>query len=150
MQGAGPRLDPVGRVLGGRYRVVRKIGSGGMGSVYEADQQDLNRKVAIKILHPHLSDDYELVERFRREAQAAAALGHPNIVGVIEFGNDPPDPPFLVMEHLTGQSLRELMDKEGKLPAKRIATSSPTTSSSFRSRRVARSPRSSTSASPSS
>jgi serine/threonine-protein kinase len=120
MQPGMPRLDPVGRVLGGRYRVVRKIGSGGMGSVYEAEQEDLGRKVAIKILHPHLSDDYELVERFRREAQAAAALGHPNIVGVIDFGNDPPDPPYLVMEYLTGQSLHELM-QSGPLPAKRLA-----------------------------
>jgi serine/threonine-protein kinase len=121
MQGGIPRLDPVGRVLGGRYRVANKIGSGGMGSVYEAVQNDLNRKVAIKILHPHLCDDYELVERFRREAQAAAALGHPNIVGVIDFLNDPPDPPFLVLEFLAGQSLRELMDKTGQLAAKRVA-----------------------------
>jgi serine/threonine-protein kinase len=121
MQAKIPMLDPVGRVLGGRYRVVRKVGSGGMGSVYEATQQDLNRSVAVKILHPHLADDYELVERFRREAQAAAALGHPNIVGVIDFNNDGPEPPFIVMELLKGQSLREVMEKSGPLQAKRVA-----------------------------
>ncbi len=111
----------VGSVLGGRYKIIRRMGAGGMGAVYEALQEDLNRRVAVKVLHPHLALDADLVERFKREAQAAAALGHPNIVHVTDFQVSPGQQPFLVMEYLTGKSFRELMKEEKRLPPKRTA-----------------------------
>jgi len=94
MSGGGKVEDRTGEVLGDRYRLVRRIGMGGMGSVYEAIQSDLGRRVALKILHPHLSLEPTLLERFRREALAAAALGHPNIVSVSELQSPVDHPPF--------------------------------------------------------
>jgi len=104
----------VGRVLGGRYRVVRVIGEGGMGAVYAAVQEDLQRRVALKVLHGDLSP--EDVQRFRQEALSAAELGHPNIVQVTDFQHRPGEPPFLVMEALEGESLRDLRAREPVLP----------------------------------
>ncbi|MEO6418406.1 MAG: serine/threonine-protein kinase, partial [Polyangiaceae bacterium] len=121
MDANGQTSELVGSVLGGRYRIVRRMGAGGMGAVYEALQEDLNRRVAVKVLHPHLALDADLVQRFKREAQAAAALGHPNIVHVTDFQVNPGEQPFLVMEYLTGKSFRELMKEETRLPAKRAA-----------------------------
>ena len=111
----------VGSVLGGRYKIIRLMGAGGMGAVYEAVQEDLNRRVAVKVLHSHLALDPDLVERFKREAQAAAALGHPNIVHVTDFQVNAGEPPFLVMEYLTGKSFRELMKEEKRIAPKRAA-----------------------------
>src|SRR5690349_11870896 len=82
-----PVTDPwLGKTLG-RYRIVRRIGRGGMGAVYEAVQENLGRRVALKVLHGHLTEDADLVARFRREAETAAGLSHPNIVQVTDFGN---------------------------------------------------------------
>ena len=106
-----------GRLLGGRYRVEQLLGVGGMGAVYAGVQEDLQRRVAIKVLHGELSLDD--VVRFRHEALAAAALGHPNIVQVTDFQTPPGEPPFLVMEALDGVSLRALIEKHGRLPAER-------------------------------
>lgn len=115
--------DFTGAILGsgGRYRTVRVIGRGGMGTVYEGIQQDLGRRVAIKILHPHLALNLDTVERFKREAQATAALGHPNIVQVTDCQWQPGGPLFLVMEFLTGTSLGQVMQAHGRLPARRVA-----------------------------
>jgi serine/threonine-protein kinase len=90
-----------------------------MGAVYEAVQEDLGRAVAVKVLHAHLAQMPDLVERFRREAQAAGALGHPHIVQVTDF--HPGDPPFLVMERLVGSSLKQVLKKSGPLPLERVA-----------------------------
>jgi serine/threonine-protein kinase len=109
-----------GALLGGRYRVVRRIGSGGMGAVYEAVQEDLGRRVAVKVVHPHLLEEPELLQRFRREAQAAAALGHPNIVQITDFSSTG-ETAFLVMEYLTGESLGEALRREATLPPQRVA-----------------------------
>jgi len=118
---SGPPPNLEGRVLGGRYRVFRAIGEGGMGAVYAALQLDLQRRVAIKILHgaEHLSP--ESVGRFRQEALAAAELGHPNIVQVTDFQVNPGEPPFLVMEMLEGESLQALLERERVLPQERAA-----------------------------
>ena len=110
-----------GALLGERYRVVRLIGRGGMGAVYEGVQEDLGRRVAIKILHPHLSVDREVVERFRREAQATAALAHPNIVQVTDCRWEAGGPLYLVMELLSGKSLGFLLMTQGRLPSRRVA-----------------------------
>jgi hypothetical protein len=114
----GKGSDPlIGRVLGKRYRVERKVGSGGMGAVYEAVQLDLGRRVALKtLLEVRGVDD---LERFRDEALAAASLNHPNIVQVTDFGPADGDAPaFLVMELLAGRSLARLVAARGKLPAR--------------------------------
>ena len=110
-----------GSLLGGRYRIGRLLGRGGMGAVYEATQEDLKRRVAVKVLDPALSSDRAHVERFRREALAAAALGHPNIVTVTDFQWPPGEVPFLVMEHLTGQSLGEAIERERHISTVRVA-----------------------------
>jgi serine/threonine-protein kinase len=112
---------PFGRLLGGRYRIERALGSGAMGSVYEGTQEGLGRKVAIKLLHGNLAFDQDAIARFQREAQAAAALGHPNIVQVIDYQWPQGEPPFIVMEHLTGRTLADAIHTEGRLDPARAA-----------------------------
>lgn len=111
----------IGQILGERYRLIRPIGTGGMGLVFEAIQFDLGRRVALKVLHQHLSLEPTLLARFRREALAAAALGHPNIVSVSDLQSPEGQPPFLVMELLTGMSLKQAIEADGALPAARVA-----------------------------
>ena len=121
MDPSSEAADLNGVLLGGRYRVVKLIGEGGMGAVYEAIQEDLNRRVAIKVLHARFARDPALVERFRREAQASAALGHPNIVVVNEFRAAEGEAPFLVMEFLAGETLRSLLKRTGPMSPRRAA-----------------------------
>src|SRR5207253_10721405 len=73
-------------IVDGRYRVISRLGSGGMADVYLARDELLGRQVAVKLLHHHFAEDQEFVERFRREASSAAALSHPNIVGIFDRG----------------------------------------------------------------
>jgi serine/threonine protein kinase len=96
--------DLTGATLG-KYRLIEKLGQGGMAQVYKAYQPDLDRYVAVKILHPHLTGDEEFAARFRREARAIAALEHPHSVRVYDFDTDH-DLAFIVMEYLTGVSLK--------------------------------------------
>jgi serine/threonine-protein kinase len=108
----------------GRYLVGRRIGAGGFGAVYEGTQEDLRRPVAIKVLRADLAESPVLVERFRREALAAAGLGHAHIVQVTDFtAASGDDPPFLVMELLAGKSLHRSVEDTWpkKMPADRIA-----------------------------
>ena len=104
-----------GSLLAGRYRVVRRLDAGGMGVVYEALQEGLGRRVALKAIHPHLAEDPNFALRFHREAHAVAALGHPNIVQVTDFHAAPGERAFFVMEFLEGQSLRDVIREEVKL-----------------------------------
>ena len=97
--------DLTGTTLG-KYRLVEKLGQGGMAQVYKAYQPDLERYVAAKVLHPHLTGDEEFAARFRHEAKAIAALEHPNIVRVYDFDTDDGRVAFLVMEYLSGTSLK--------------------------------------------
>lgn len=99
--------DLTGTTLG-KYRLVEKLGQGGMAQVYKAYQPDLDRYVAIKILHPHLTGDEEFAVRFQREARAIAALEHPNIVRIYDFATDH-ELAFIVMEYLSGTSLKVRM-----------------------------------------
>ena len=110
-----------GTLLGGRYRVGRMLGEGGMGAVYEGVQEDLARRVALKVLHPHLANDAELRGRFRREAQVVAMLGHPNVVQISDFQTHEGEPSFLVMELLHGENLRDLLKRTAQLPPERTA-----------------------------
>lgn len=112
-------MDLVGTTLGGRYRVVRRIDAGGMGVVWEAIQEDLGRRVAVKTLHAHLATDTTTLERFRREATQVAALGHPNIVQITDFASGEGADPFYVMEYLEGSSLAEIVRRSGRLAPER-------------------------------
>jgi len=105
--GSANAFNLAGMTLG-KYRLVEKIGQGGMAQVYRAYQPDLDRYVAIKVLHPHLTDDENFAARFRREARAVAGLEHPNIVRVYDFDADG-ELAFLVMEHLEGRTLKALL-----------------------------------------
>ncbi|QDE67414.1 serine/threonine protein kinase [Myxococcus xanthus] len=115
------RSSLVETVLGQKYRLRQRIGVGGMGTVYEAEQLDVGRTVAVKVLRQHLLGEPAVHARFRREAQATAGVKHPNIVEVMGFHDAPDEPPFLVMELLRGQTLKSLMKKEGPLPVGRAA-----------------------------
>jgi eukaryotic-like serine/threonine-protein kinase len=101
--------EQIGRVLGQRYRVLAVIGSGASASVFLADDVQLRRRVAVKILHPSLAHDPSFLKRFRAEAQAVAALNHPNILAVYDWGEDN-NTPYLVTEYLSGGSVRALLD----------------------------------------
>ncbi|HST26136.1 MAG TPA: protein kinase [Gaiellaceae bacterium] len=105
----------VGELIDGRYELEELTGTGGMSRVYRARDLQLNRRVAIKILHDQLSDDPEHLERFRREARAAARLSHPNIVTVIDRGESD-GRQFIVFEHVEGENLKELVGRTGPLP----------------------------------
>jgi beta-lactam-binding protein with PASTA domain/tRNA A-37 threonylcarbamoyl transferase component Bud32 len=108
------------RVLGGRYRLVRHLARGGMAEVYVAEDQLLNRTVAVKVLFPELAHDEAFVERFRREARAAASLNHHNIVSVYDFGEDEGSW-FIVMEYVEGRNLRDIIRSEGQMDPARTA-----------------------------
>ena len=107
-----------GQVIGGRYRVLGKLGGGGMANVYLAEDATLGRRVAIKMLHRRFVEDPKFVERFRREAKAAAGLNHPNIVGVYDWGQAD-DRNYIVMEYVEGETLKELIRREGRLGGRR-------------------------------
>ncbi|MCX7832541.1 MAG: PASTA domain-containing protein [Actinobacteria bacterium] len=104
-----------GRLIKDRYLIIRKIGSGGMAEVYLAEDVVLNRKVAIKVMHENLASDENFVRRFRREAQAAANLNHPNIVSVFDWGREE-GTYFIVMEYIIGKTLKEIIREKGSLP----------------------------------
>ena len=107
---------PTGHLLGGTYRLEREIGRGGMGVVYEASHNRLSRLFAVKVLHPTLESDPELVRRFRREAEITSKLGHPHIVEIVDFDHPDDAPPYIVMELLEGEDLGERLRREGALP----------------------------------
>jgi serine/threonine-protein kinase len=105
----------VGDVLADRYELEELVGTGGMSSVYRAHDSVLERKVALKVLHPQLTGEQEYVERFRREAQMVAGLLHQNIVTVIDRGEDQ-GCPFIVFELVAGENLKQLVNRSGPLP----------------------------------
>jgi predicted Ser/Thr protein kinase len=108
----------IGEVLADRYELLELVGTGGMSSVYKAHDRLLERNVALKVLHPHYSEDEEYVERFRREARSVAQLSHPNIVTVIDRG-EAGGHQFIVFEFVDGENLKELVQRTGPLPARR-------------------------------
>jgi eukaryotic-like serine/threonine-protein kinase len=96
----------VGKVIAGKYRLDARIGAGGMGEVYRGEHLALRMPVAVKVLHPHRAAEQDVVRRFYREARASAQLNHPNVVRVLDFGNEGETLPYLVMEWLDGQTLQ--------------------------------------------
>src|SRR5262249_6143261 len=118
--GRNVRMLTRDEALVGRYRVDREIGRGGMARVYRGTDEVLGRTVAIKVLNPDFASDPTFVERFRREARAAARLNHPNVVAVFDTGSDG-DLHFIVMEFVEGRTLAEVMSLEGPLEPARAA-----------------------------
>jgi predicted Ser/Thr protein kinase len=108
-----------GELIAGRYELEEQVGSGGMSKVFRAHDRLLERTVAIKILHEHYSQDEEYVERFRREARAVAQLTHPNVVTVIDRGEHE-GRQYIVFEFIDGENLKQLVEREGALPAKQV------------------------------
>ena len=107
-------------IFGGRYELKKRIARGGMAEVFLGEDQLLGRPVAVKVLFPEFASDPNFVERFRREAQAAANLSHPNIVGVFDWGKER-NTYYIVMEYVEGRTLSQIIRKEGPLPTARIA-----------------------------
>src|SRR3989440_10495284 len=105
----------INTLFDGRYMIVRKLGAGGMANVYLAEDQELGRRVAIKILNERYATDEQFVERFRREAKNAAGLSHPNIVSIFDRG-EAEGTYYIAMEYLDGRSLKELITARGPAP----------------------------------
>lgn len=108
-------LQP-GQIIADKYRIVRQIGQGGMGSVYEGENARIHRKVAIKTLHSQVAGKGDILERFEREAQAAGRIGSEHIVEVLDLGDLPDGSRFMVMEFLEGSTLGERIVKQGRIP----------------------------------
>src|SRR5438552_3927760 len=105
----------INTLFDGRYRIMRKLGAGGMANVYLAEDQELGRRVAIKILNDRHANDDQFVERFRREAKNAVGLSHPNIVSIYDRG-EAEGTYYIAMEYLDGRSLKELIVSRGPAP----------------------------------
>src|SRR5215468_772707 len=112
--------DPlVGKTLADRFEILERIGEGGTGVVYRAKQLSVDRIIAIKVLGAHVSTDPSWVKRFHNEARAASRLDHPNTVRLIDFGQTKEGLLFIAMEFLHGKSLRDVIEREGKLEVPR-------------------------------
>ena len=107
---------PIGVTIGRKYKILRVLGRGGMGAVYLAENLDLGRRVAIKVLHARIGRDPAAVQRFRQEARASAAVGHPGVIDVLDLGETDAGEPFIVMERLEGETLAARLDRRGSLP----------------------------------
>jgi serine/threonine protein kinase len=106
-------------LVGGRYRLERLLGDGGMASVHLARDEELDRRVAVKILHARLANDDAFRERFIREARLAASLSHPNVVQVFDAGRDETGHPYIVMECVDGETLAAELARRGRIPVER-------------------------------
>ncbi len=114
-----PSHDLVGRILGDRYRILSRLGQGGMGSIYLAEHVTLGKRMAVKVLRPEYSRDEELLDRFQHEARAASQIGQENIVEVFDFGHTPEGEAYFVMEALDGESLARVLHRDGPMPLAR-------------------------------
>ena len=110
----------IGTLLGDTYRIVRRIGSGGMGEVYEATHERLAHRYAVKFLHPGVREHPEALRRFMREAQVTSRLRHPGIVSVVDFNTLPSGVAYLVMEYLEGEPLGKILARSGPMPVSRV------------------------------
>ena len=108
------RIEP-DTLIDGRYRIQRKLGSGGMAEVYMAEDQQLGRRVALKVLHRRFAEDDQFVERFRREASSAAGLSHPNVVAIFDRG-EWDGTYYIAMELVEGRTLKEIVREKGPAP----------------------------------
>jgi serine/threonine protein kinase len=115
------QTDPlIGQLLADSYLVLEKVGEGGMGRVYRAEQRALRRTVAVKVIHPHLVADASMVSRFLNEARATSQLNHPNVVSVIDHGRTENGHPFIVMEYLRGLALDRVLAEDPEMSHPRV------------------------------
>ena len=110
----------IGTTLAGKYRIDERLSEGGMGTVYRGTHVLMDKTVAVKVLHPSLAADEKIVARFSREARAASRISHPNALSVTDFGEDETGHVFLVMEFLSGRTLKQVIRDEGPLPLARV------------------------------
>lgn len=110
----------IGQMLTDKYRVDERISEGGMGTVYRATHVLMDKRVAVKVLHPSLAADDKIVARFSREARAASRISHPHALNVTDFGESESGVVFLVMEYLNGRTLKEVIHSDGPLPLTRV------------------------------
>ena len=111
-----PSDDPlIGRVLSERYRIIRKIGEGGMGAVYQAEHALIEKKIALKILFQDLTRRPDLVARFLQEAKSASRIGHENVIDISDFGQSSEGLVFIAMEYLDGQDLGKRLKRTGAM-----------------------------------
>jgi serine/threonine protein kinase len=110
----------LGQTLAGKYRIDEKLSEGGMGAVYKGTHVLMDKTVAIKVLRPSLAADEKIVARFSREARAASRISHPHAISVTDFGEDEHGIVFLVMEYLDGETLKNLIRREGPMPLGRV------------------------------
>jgi serine/threonine protein kinase len=110
----------IGSVLAGKYRIEERLNAGGMGTVYRGTHVLMEKTVAVKVLRPSLAADEKIVARFSREARAASRISHPNALSVTDFGEDENGIVFLVMEYLSGRTLKKVIQEEGPLPLPRV------------------------------
>lgn len=109
----------IGSVLADRYEIIDEVGHGALGIVYRARHLIMDKTVAVKVLFEEMDKDENTFLRFQREAQAASSMSHPNIVTVYDFGISKNNTPFLVMDFIEGQNLKEVIKKQGRLPVDR-------------------------------
>src|SRR6187455_270277 len=110
----------IGTTLAGKYRIDARLNEGGMGTVYRGTHVLMDKTVAIKVLRPSLAADEKIVARFSREARAASRISHPNALSVTDFGEDESGNVFLVMEFLSGKTLKQVIRDDGPLPLARV------------------------------
>ncbi len=114
--------DLIGSIVAERYHILKKLGEGGMGTVYLAEHVKMGRKAALKVMNPGMNSDPDAIARFNREAANASRLNHPNVCGIYDFGETPEGLIYLAMEFIEGESLTSLIEKNGFLPAPRAAS----------------------------
>ena len=119
---SGQSLQLLGQVLDGRYKIESVLGQGGMGMVFRATQTSVQRPVAVKTLNPSLAAAPQFFERFRREAEIASRLRHPNVITIFDFGRAPDGTCYFVMELLQGESLKEMVKREGPMSLRRAVS----------------------------
>lgn len=117
--GAPERTDLVGTILAGRYRIVQKLGDGAMGEVYLGEHLTIGRKDAIKVLRDTLARDPEAIARFTRGTRMVSSITHPNVCTIYDFSETPEGLRFLAMEYVPGETLKDLLAREGMLPVER-------------------------------
>ncbi|MGB8933037.1 MAG: serine/threonine-protein kinase, partial [Anaeromyxobacteraceae bacterium] len=119
---AAAQVDPyLGQLVGGKFRIERLLGQGGMGKVYLANHQVLDQKVVLKVLHREYAEDADTVKRFQHEGRAASRLRHPNVIQVLDFGAMEDGTLFMAMEYLPGQDLAGIIQREFPLGDRRVA-----------------------------
>jgi serine/threonine-protein kinase len=122
LRAKSPTADLVGQVVADRYHILKKLGEGGMGAVYLGEHVKMGRKSAIKVMAAAMSQDPDAVSRFNREAANASRISHPNVCQVYDFGETPEGLIYLAMEFIEGHSLKDLVEREGALPAARACS----------------------------